>query len=303
MAFKDLKKRTNALQELQKKIEDDNKPSYAKDERIWSPTRDKAGNGFAIIRFLPAHDEEDMPFVKLYSHGFQDKGGWYIENSLTTLGQKDPCGQMNSADWATGDEELRNIVRKRSRKTNYYSNIYVVKDAGNPENEGKVFIFRYGTKIFEKIMDMVNGNEVEGRKAVNVFNMWEGANFELRVKKVAGYPNYDSSTFSAPGVLENFDDGQLESIYNREHKLQPLVAPDQFKTFDELQDRLDIVLGLKSAPAKGSSTAKKETVSIDEKPVFAKPPLAADDDDDESTEETTSDDDDESLSYFQSLVD
>jgi hypothetical protein len=141
MAFKDLKKKTNALQELQKKLEESNKPSFStKDDRIWKPTTDKAGNGFAVIRFLPATDGEDMPFVKLYSHGFQDKGGWYIENSLTTLGQKDPCGQKNSADWASGDEELRAIVRKRSRKTNYYSNIYVVKDAGNPDNEGKVFL-------------------------------------------------------------------------------------------------------------------------------------------------------------------
>lgn len=302
MAFKDLKKKANALQELQKTLEETNKPAYGgKDERIWKPTTDKAGNGFAVIRFLPTVDGEDAPFVKLYSHGFQDKGGWYIENSLTTLGQKDPCGQMNSADWATGDEDLRNIVRKRSRKTNYYSNVYVVKDPGNPDNEGKVFIFRYGTKIFEKIMDYVNGNEVEGRKGVNVFDFWKGANFELRVKKVAGYPNYDSSTFSAPGVLENFDDAQLESIYNRQHKLQPLIAPDQFKTYEELQDRLNIVLGISTGSSKkaAAKAEEKEPVSIDEKPVFGTRPIAEQDDDEESVEV----EDDYSKSYFQSLLD
>jgi len=162
--------------------------------------------------------------------------------------------------------------------------------------------FRYGAKIFEKIMDMVNGNEVEGREGVNIFNMWEGCNFELRVKKVAGYPNYDASTFSAPGTLEGFDDAQLESIYNRQHKLQPLVAPDQFKTYEELEDRLNVVLGITTSSNPRRETAKKETVSIEEKPVFAKPPLA-EQGDDEDPIDGDEQDDGSPLSYFKSLVD
>jgi hypothetical protein len=226
-------------------------------------TTDKAGNGFAIIRFLPASDGEDMPFVKLYSHAFQGPGGWYIENSLTTLGKKDPLGEYNRELWNSGDESLKDQVRKQKRKLSYYSNIYVVKDPGNPENEGKVFLFRYGKKIHDKIMDIVNGDELEGREGINPFDFWHGANFKLRAKKVAGYPNYDSSEFQDPAVLEGLDDPQLESIWTRQHKLQPLVDPNQFKSYDQLQERLNMVLNLK-----GGQSVEKVTETLSARPDF-----------------------------------
>jgi len=235
------------------------------DERFWKLTTDKAGNGFAIIRFLPASDGEDMPFIKLYSHAFQGPGGWYIENSLTTLGKKDPLGEYNRELWNSGDESLKDQVRKQKRKLSYYSNIYVVKDPGNPENEGKVFLFRYGKKIHDKIMDVVNGDELEGREGINPFDFWTGANFKLRAKKVAGYPNYDSSEFQDPGLLEDLDDAQLESIWKRQHELQPLVGEDMFKSFEQLQERLNSVLNLK-----GGQTTEKVTETLATKPDFNK---------------------------------
>lgn len=265
MSFKDLKNRKSNLAELQKKLEETNTTFGTKDERIWTIERDTAGNGYAIIRFLPACDGEDMPFVKMYTHGFKGPtGSWYIENSLTTLGGKDPIGDYNSELWNSGDESLKAQARAQKRKLNYYSNIYVVKDSANPENEGKVFLFRYGKKIFDKIMDAVNGDELEGRKGFNPFDIWEGADFKLRVKKVEGYPNYDASSFAEPGTLESLPDAQLESIWKRQHKLQPLVAPDQFKSVAELQAQLDRVLG-KTTTAKPTVTP----VSVSSKPQFS----------------------------------
>ena len=255
MSFSSLKSnKKDIFSKLQRQLEDTTKVGSV-DERFWKPTVDKAGNGFAVIRFLPASDGEDMPFIKMYSHAFQGPGGWYIENSLTTIGAKDPLGEYNRELWNSGDESLKDQVRKQKRKLQYYSNIYVVKDPGNPENEGKVFLFKYGKKIHDKIMDAVNGDELEGRAGINPFDFWTGADFKLRVKKVAGYPNYDSSEFVDPGTLEDLDDAQLESIWNRQHKLQPLVAQDQFKTYEQLQERLNLVLNLKSSKADQPSTS------------------------------------------------
>ena len=214
-----------------------------------------------------------MPFVKLYSHAFQGPGGWYIENSLTTLGQNDPLGEYNRELWNSGDESLKEQVRKQKRKLQYYSNIYVVKDPGNPDNEGKVFLFRYGKKIHDKIMDIVNGDELEGREGINPFDLWTGADFKLRAKKVAGYPNYDSSEFAAPGTLEDLDDAQLESIWNREYALQTLVAPDQFKSYEQLKSRLDLVLGRKSAEP--SAPAPAPAADLGAAPSFPKREEAA----------------------------
>ena len=245
MSFSSLKtNKSSVFNKLQKELEKTTKVGTV-DERFWKLTTDKAGNGFAIIRFLPAGDGEDMPFAKLYSHAFQGPGGWYIENSLTTVGKKDPLGEYNRELWNSGDESLKDQVRKQKRKLSYYSNIYVVKDPGNPENEGKVFLFRYGKKIHDKIMDVVNGDELEGTEGINPFDFWSGANFKLRAKKVAGYPNYDSSEFQAPCTLEDLDDAQLESIWNRQHKLQEIVAPEMFKSYEQLQERLNMVLNLK----------------------------------------------------------
>ena len=253
----------SAFSQLQKQLEKTTQVGTV-DERFWKLTTDKAGNGFAVIRFLPAGDGEDMPFVKLYSHAFQGPGGWYIENSLTTVGKKDPLGEYNRELWNSGDESLKDQVRKQKRKLSYYSNIYVVKDPGNPDNEGKVFLFRYGKKIHDKIMDVVNGDELEGREGINPFDFWSGANFKLRAKKVAGYPNYDSSEFQPPGTLEDLDDAQLESIWTREHKLQELVAPEVFKDYGQLQERLNMVLNLK-----GGQRTEAVTETLAAKPDFS----------------------------------
>ena len=253
MSFSDLKSnKKSVFSKLQKQLENSTKVGTV-DERFWKLTSDKAGNGFAIIRFLPAADGEDMPFVKMYSHAFQGPGGWYIENSLTTLGQDDPLGEYNRELWNSGDESLKEQVRKQKRKLSYYSNVYIVKDPANPENEGTVRLFRYGKKIHDKIMEAVNGDELEGREGINPFCFWSGADFKLRVKRVAGYPNYDSSEFQAVGTLEDLDDAQLESIWKRQHSLNAIVAEDQFKSYDQLKARLDRVLGRKGAAAESDS--------------------------------------------------
>ncbi len=271
------------------------------DERFWKPTQDKAGNAFAIIRFLPAGDGEDMPFVKLYSHAFQGPGGWYIENSLTTLNQKDPLGEYNRELWNSGDDSLKDQVRKQKRKLQYYSNIYVVKDPSNPDNEGKVFLFRYGKKIHDKIMDVVNGDELEGREGINPFDFWSGASFKLRMKKVAGYPNYDSSEFESPGTLGDLDDAQLESIWKREFQLQPLVAPDQFKSYDQLKERLNLVLNLKSTVT--STPEPAPTPSISTKPQFPKEePKEVEPTAKAEVQTESSSEDDNVLDYFRQLA-
>ena len=249
MSFSDLKSnKKSVFSKLQKQLENSTKVGSV-DERFWKLTSDKAGNGFAVIRFLPAADGEDLPFVKMYSHAFQGPGGWYIENSLTTLGKDDPLGEYNRELWNSGDESLKEQVRKQKRKLSYYSNVYIVKDPANPENEGTVRLFRYGKKIHDKIMEAVNGDELEGRDGINPFCFWSGADFKLRIKKVAGYPNYDSSEFLPVGTLEDLDDAQLESIWKRQHSLNGIVAEDQFKSYDQLKARLDRVLGRKGAAA------------------------------------------------------
>jgi hypothetical protein len=299
MSFSSLKKnKASVFSQLQKQLEQSTKVGTV-DERFWRPTTDKAGNGFAIIRFLPAVDGEDMPFVKLYSHAFQGPGGWYIENSLTTLGKNDPLGEYNRELWNSGDETLKEQVRKQKRKLQYYSNIYVVKDSGNPENEGKIFLYKYGKKIHDKIMDAVNGDELEGREGFNPFDFWAGADFKLRVKKVAGYPNYDSSEFASTGTLEDLDDAQLESIWNRQHKLQDLVAPDQFKSYDQLKARLDQVLNLKttSTPVSPEPT---EAPEISAKPSFKQPTESAPVEPVAKAGETEEDDD--VMDYFKKLA-
>ena len=312
MSFSNLKSnKKDIFSKLQKQLEDTTKVGSV-DERFWKPTVDKAGNGFAIIRFLPACDGEDMPFVKMYSHAFQGPGGWYIENSLTTIGKKDPLGEYNRELWNSGDESLKEQVRKQKRKLQYYSCIYVVKDPGNPDNEGKVFLYKYGKKIHDKIMDAVNGDELEGRAGINPFDFWTGADFKLRVKKVAGYPNYDSSEFVDPSVLEDLDDAQLESIWNRQHKLQPLVANDQFKSYEQLQERLNSVLNLKSstqaqpATSYGQDTQVQRSVpDVSSAPVF-KTPVENQRKEQVSTSETDNsvveEDTNDTLDYFRKLA-
>jgi len=295
MSFSSLKQnKASVFSKLQKQLEETTKVGTVV-ERIWTLTTDKAGNGFAVIRFLPASDGEDMPFAKLYSHAFQGPGGWYIENSLTTLGQKDPLGEYNRELWNSGDETLKEQVRKQKRKLQYFSNVYVVKDPGNPDNEGKVFLFKYGKKIHDKIMEAVNGDELEGRDGYNPFDLWSGADFKLRAKKVAGYPNYDSSEFAQPGTLEDLDDAQLESIWNRQYKLQELVAPDKFKSYEQLENRLNSVLNLKKEVAAPAPTPE---VSVSSQPKFNKPEPEAP----KAEAPSTEDEDDDVMDYFRKLA-
>ena len=240
----DTLKRTNSLDKLLGAVQLENAPlekkSY-KDERLWKPELDKSGNGYAVIRFLPAIEGEDMPWAKIWNHAFQGPTGqWYIENSLTTIGQKDPVSELNTTYWNTGLESDKEIARKQKRKLQYYSNIYVVSDAKHQENEGKVFLFRYGKKIFDKLMAAMQP-EFEDESPINPFDFWEGANFKLKIRKVDGYWNYDKSEFEAPSAL--FDnDAQIEQVWKTAYPLADFTAATNFKSYEELKTRLDTVL-------------------------------------------------------------
>ena len=249
MSFADLKKQSklgSLTAKLVKEVEKMNTTSGSSDDRLWKLDVDKSGNGYAVIRFLPAPNGEDLPFVKLYSHAFQGPGGWYIENSLTTLGQKDPVSELNSELWNNGTDAGKELARKQKRKLTYVSNIYVVKDPANPANEGKVFLFKYGKKIFDKLTAAMQP-EFEDEEAIDPFDFWAGANFKLKAKNVAGYRNYDSSEFARPEPLLD-DDDAMEGVWKKQYSLAELVAADQFKSYDELKKRLDYVLGTKGTP-------------------------------------------------------
>ena len=246
MSFSDLKKQSSLgslTQKLVKEVEKMNNTSSGGDDRLWKPEMDKTGNGYAVIRFLPAPEGEDLPWAKMYSHAFQGPGGWYIENSLTTLGQKDPVSEHNRELWNSGIDADKETVRKQKRKLSYYANIYVVQDKANPQNEGQVFLYKFGKKIFDKIMEAMQP-EYEDETAINPFDFWAGANFKLKLKKVAGYWNYDSSEFAAPGPLLE-DDDALEALWKKQYSLTALTAADQFKSYEDLDKRLKYVLGQK----------------------------------------------------------
>ena len=242
MPFADLKKKSN-LSFLQKELEKTVSGRQV-DERFWKPEVDASGNGYAVIRFLPAPEGETVPWAKVYSHAFQGPGGWYIENSLTTLGDKDPVGEVNRRLWNDGTEEGKDVARRQKRKLSYYSNIQVIKDPKHPETEGKVFLYKYGKKIHDKILAAMQP-EFQDETPVNVFDLWEGANFKLKIKKVAGFWNYDSSEFDSVSALSS-DDTELEATWKQEHSLEAFVARDQFKSYEDLEKRLQLVLG--SAP-------------------------------------------------------
>ena len=305
MSFADLKKQSSLgslTSKLVKEVEKMNNTSGGGDDRLWKPEMDKTGNGYAVIRFLPAPEGEELPWAKMYSHAFQGPGGWYIENSLTTLGQKDPVSEYNRELWNSGVESDKDTVRKQKRKLSYYANIYVVQDKANPENEGKVFLYKFGKKIFDKIMEAMQP-EYEDETAINPFDFWAGANFKLKLKKVAGYWNYDSSEFAAPAPVLD-DDDALEALWKKQYSLAELVASDQFKSYDQLQNRLQMVLGRKSSNRpldeetdnedndRGSyapdfsSRRAEETVAAATKPSV----------------ESASEDEDDALSYFQKLA-
>ena len=244
MSFADLKKQSSLgslTQKLVKEVEKMNTTGGGGDDRLWKPELDKTGNGYAVIRFLPSPDGEDIPWAKLYSHAFQGPGGWYIENSLTTNGGKDPVSDYNRELWNSGNESDKDTVRKQKRKLSYYSNIYVVKDQVNPQNEGKVFLFKYGKKIFDKVMEAMQP-EFEDETPINPFDFWQGANFKLKIVKKDGYWNYDKSEFDSVSPLLD-DDDALEALWKKQYSLTAVTAADQFKTYDVLEKRLKYVLG------------------------------------------------------------
>jgi hypothetical protein len=310
MSFQNLKKQSsigNLTAKLVKEVEKMNNSGSTTDERLWKPEMGKDGIGSAIIRFLPAPDGEDLPWVKLYSHGFQGPGGWFIENSLTTLGQKDPVSEYNRELWNSGDEKDKDTVRKQKRKLSFYSNIYVVRDPANPQNEGKVFLYKYGKKIFDKIMDVMQP-EFEDEDPINPFDFWQGANFKLKLVKKDGYWNYDKSEFDRPGPLLD-DDDALEAIWKKEYSLSSIIAPDQFKSYEELQKRLDYVLGRKGTPkmssiddeteydnyaAQSESVTTEESVMDELEQSYRRSKSVSD--------EPSFDSDDDPLSYFQKLA-
>lgn len=216
--------------------------TQSEDNRFWKPEVDKSGNGYAVIRFLPAPGGEDVPFVRIWDHGFQGPGGWYIEKSLTTIGQKDPVSEYNTELWNSGIEANKEVVRKQKRRLTYISNIYVVSDKAHPENEGKVFLYKYGKKIFEKLNAAMNP-EFEDEAPMNPFDLWEGANFKLKIRNVEGYRNYDKSEFDSPAPLFDEDD-RLEQVWKSEHALAEFIDPSNFKSYDELKVKLHRVVGL-----------------------------------------------------------
>ena len=295
MSFADLKKQSklgSLTAKLVKEVEKMNNNGASGDDRLWKLDVDKSGNGYAVIRFLPAPEGEDLPFVKLYSHAFQGPGGWYIENSLTTLGQKDPVSEYNTTLWNNGTDAGKETARKQKRKLTYISNIYVVKDPANPENEGQVFLYKFGKKIFDKLTAAMQP-EFEDEEAIDPFDFWQGANFKLKAKNVAGYRNYDSSEFAATSALLD-DDDAMEAVWKKEHSLAELVATDQFKSYDELKTRLGYVLGNKQV------RNDAETVEQEFEDVKASAPVV-------ETVESVSrvsaeDEDDDAMSYFAKLA-
>ena len=287
-------KKQNSLDSLlgaaQRESAPQEKKSYV-DERLWKPTMDKTGNGYAVIRFLPAPKGEDLPWVKLWNHAFQGPTGqWYIENSLTTLGNNDPVSEYNAKLWNSGIESDKEIARRQKRKLSYYSNIYVVSDTANPQNEGKVFLYRYGKKIFDKVMEAMQP-PFPDTDPINPFDFWEGANFKLKLRKVDGYWNYDLSSFDGSTKLLD-DEDELENVWGSQYSLSEFTAPSNFKTYDELKTRLDMVLSGVTKTGTVETLMEDEPTApskVDTKPAPA-PTVSVDDGDDDA------------FSYFEKLV-
>ncbi len=268
----DTLKRSNSLDKLLNAVKEDNAPQEKKsyvDERLWKPELDKSGNGYAVIRFLPAIDGEDLPWAKVWNHAFQGPTGqWFIENSLTTIGQKDPVSEYNSKLWNSGVESDKEIARKQKRKLQYFSNILVVSDSKHPENEGKVFLFRYGKKIFDKLMAAMQP-EFEDESPINPFDFWEGANFKLKIRKVDGFWNYDKSEFSAPSPIAD-DESKIESIWKSQYSLAEKLDASNFKSYDELSTRFHAVISGTTTVGNVSEQISDEPIAtpvVDTKPV------------------------------------
>jgi len=290
MSFSTLKKQSSLGSLTSKLVKEIEKTSVTKtgaDERLWKPELDKTGNGYAVVRFLPAPEGEDLPWAKVYSHAFQGPGGWYIENSLTTIGSKDPVSEYNRELWNSGNEGDKDVVRKQKRKLSYFANIYVVKDPVNPHNEGSVFLFKFGKKIFDKVTAAMQP-EFEDETPINPFDFWAGANFKLKIRKVDGYWNYDKSEFDAPSPLLT-DDDALEAVWKKEYALADFTAQSNFKSYEDLERRLKSVLGQKTA----QRPRLDEEVVAEEDPT----PVAA-----AAVASAPDADEDDALSYFQKLA-
>ena len=290
MSFADLKAKANDMSALVGAAGSTTteKKSYG-DDRMWKPTVDKAGNGYAVIRFLPAVEGDDLPWAKYWDHFFQGPTGqWYVEKSLTTIGKDDPVSEMNSKLWNTGIEADKDLARKRKRRLHYVSNIYVVSDPENPENEGKVFLYTYGAKIFEKIMDSMQP-KFQDESPVNPFDMWKGANFKMKIANVAGYRNYDRSEFANAEAL-NADDSVLEGIYNQQHSLNEFTDPSSFKSYSELNLKLTRVLGEEVKGVEDDTPFNDEPTISDPVATAADPVARADSDNDDT------------MSYFAKLA-
>ena len=288
MSLETLRK-SNSLDKLLNAVKEDSAPQEKKsyvDERLWKPELDKSGNGYAVIRFLPAVEGEDMPWAKVWNHAFQGPTGqWYIENSLTTVGQKDPVSEHNTKLWNTGLESDKETARKQKRKLQYFSNIYVVSDSKHPENEGKVFLYRYGKKIFDKLMAAMQP-EFEDETPINPFDFWEGANFKLKIRKVDGFWNYDKSEFETPSALG--DDSVIESVWKKQYALKEFTASTNFKSYEELKTRLDAVLS-------GTVSVGNVTDTMDDEPI-ASPKV------DTKPVESKQEDEDDTMDYFNKLA-
>jgi hypothetical protein len=295
-------KKNNSFDKLKKAVASTasgggEKKSYT-DDRVWQPEVDKAGNGYAVIRFLdsPSVDGEDgLPFVQVWSHAFQGPGGWYIENSLTTLGKNDPVSEYNTQLWNSGVEANKEIARKQKRKLTYVANILVVSDAKHPENEGKVFLFKFGKKIFDKINEKLNP-QFEDEKPVNPFDFWKGANFKLKIRNVEGYRNYDKSEFDVQSALLDGDDAAIEKVWKSAYSLKEFVSADNFKTYNELKAKLDKVLGAGGTAAAVAPKIDDEELPWNE-PKAASPKAPAK----KATAEDISVEDDD-MSFFEQLA-
>jgi len=290
MSFADLKKKSGSFEKLQAELDKVNNPvtSFA-DDRFWKPELDKSGNGYAVIRFLPQPTGEDLPWVRIWGHAFRGPGGWFIENSLTTLQKKDPVSEYNTELWNTGLEADKETARKQKRILKNYSNILVVSDPKHPENEGKIFLFRYGKKIHDKLAEVINP-QFEDEVAYDPFDFWKGANFKLKVRKVDGFWNYDKSEFEAPSEVFDGDEGKLETLYGKLYSLTQFLAEDNFKSYDDLKNKLNRTLtgsGVQGTVEKFAPTPK----TVSSAPVETTTPASSD----EGEEDT--------LSYFAKLAD
>ena len=294
MSFANLKRNRDSLDKLTKAIETTTQTAEAgskDDTRFWQPTVDKSGNGMAVIRLLPAPSidgDDGLPWVRRFDHGFQGPGGWFIDNCLTTLNDKCPVCEHNNTLWNSGIEANKDIARKQKRKLSYIANILVISDPSNPSNEGQIKLFKFGKKIFDKITEAMNP-EFADEKAINPFDMWEGANFKLKIRNVEGYRNYDKSEFADQSALFDGDDAKLEDLWKREFGIKEFSEKKQFKSYEQLKTRLDKVLGFDGAPAAPRTKATDNVVSSFK-------------DDDVSVIDKAITEDDEDLDYFKSLA-